>query len=128
VGPAGDMDSERDCVRFSCSISRRVQKCSDQVVDEAVGPSRCCGRHVDSHRHCLREGNVVGEKRQGRCLGLVWASECFVVGGAHSGQSGISFERSVTISEKEHQVGGLGDPPNVKRNAMQAVPAKMMID
>jgi hypothetical protein len=37
---------------------------------------------------------------------------------SQSVQREISFDKSVTISENAHQVGGLGDPPNVKRSAM----------
>ena len=36
----------------------------------------------------------------------------------HSLQSDISFARSVTISEKRHQVGGFGEPPKVSLSAM----------
>jgi hypothetical protein len=43
-------------------------------------------------------------------------------------ESGILFDRLVTISEKEHQVGGFGDPPNVSQRAMQATLAKTMMD
>jgi hypothetical protein len=38
--------------------------------------------------------------------------------GSQSWQRGVSLERSVTISEKAHQVGGFGDLPKVSWKAM----------
>jgi hypothetical protein len=38
------------------------------------------------------------------------------------------LERYVAISEKEHQVGGFGDLPNVNLRAIYAIPAKIMMD
>jgi hypothetical protein len=43
-------------------------------------------------------------------------------------QSMSLLERSVTISEKEHQVGGFGDPPNVRRRARYATLPRTIID
>jgi hypothetical protein len=42
-------------------------------------------------------------------------------------QRGISFERSVTISEKLHQVGGFGDLPKKSRKARKAMLAITII-
>jgi hypothetical protein len=36
---------------------------------------------------------------------------------SQSSQRRISFDRSVTNSEKAHQVGGFGEPPKVSRSA-----------
>merc|ERR1712115_59030 len=38
-----------------------------------------------------------------------------------------SFERSVTISDKAHQVGGLGAPPKERRSAKYATSSKTMM-
>jgi hypothetical protein len=47
---------------------------------------------------------------------------------SHSSHSEISFARLVTISEKRHQVGVLGDPPKVSRKVMHAILPKIAID
>jgi hypothetical protein len=39
----------------------------------------------------------------------------------------ILFERSVTISEKLHHVGGFGEPPKDSWRARKAIPANTMI-
>jgi hypothetical protein len=38
------------------------------------------------------------------------------------------LETSVTISEKEHQVGGFGDPPKVRQRARYAMLPRTIID
>jgi hypothetical protein len=45
---------------------------------------------------------------------------------SQSSHSGISFERSVTISEKLH-MGGLGDPPNERHRARNAIAERTMM-
>ena len=48
--------------------------------------------------------------------------------GSQSSQRGISLDGSVAISEKQHQVGGFGEPPNASLRATNATEAMTMMD
>jgi hypothetical protein len=69
---------------------------------------------------------VVSGSEAGRSIrmGVIGWAGLLRVSGSQLSQSGISLERLVTISEKAHQVGGFGDPPNVSRSEMYAIPSK----
>jgi hypothetical protein len=62
---------------------------------------------------------MVAARRVG--WGVIGWAGLRIVRGSQSLIRMISLERSVTISEKVHHVGGLGEPPKVKRSAMYAM-------
>lgn len=51
-------------------------------------------------------------------VGVMGCAGLWRVKGSQLTHSGILLERAVTISEKAHHVGGLGDPPKVSLRAM----------
>ncbi len=80
----------------------------------------------------LKAVSLAGAKQGGSYrivgMGVVGWSGLFSVDASHSVHRSNSFARSVTVSENRHQVGGFGDPPKVRRRAMNAKPANRAID
>jgi len=50
------------------------------------------------------------------------------ISGSQYSHRGISFDKSVAIFEKQHQVAGFRAPPNASQRAMEAIEASTMID
>jgi hypothetical protein len=102
-------------VGLPCLVVWCVKEDPDEVIDEAVGLRSDGCWDLDRQRHRSSNGDFWREKDGIGSLRFVWALEVsmipFLTEGDLDGEIRDHFE-------KAHQVGGLGDPPNVNRNAM----------
>jgi hypothetical protein len=101
-----------------------VESDRDEVIDEPIGPGCAFDWDTDGGLAGCPDWHIVGFRDRDGDHWLGWTPKNFR---SHSLHSEILFARSVTISEKRHQVGGLGDPPKLSRRAMYAILPKIVI-
>lgn len=106
MGSIGDQDGEWHCVGLGLTVLNGIQENSDQVVDEAVGPSRYRRWNRDGEASTLLERHVIVQDGRDWCDGLVWVSGLV--------DSPVEYRdtpgwRARTPSERETQ-GQEGDP------------------